>query len=100
MTTDPAPNGLMFRNELLAALSGEDRERLRPHTQRVTLVLEQVLHEPDENMDHVYFPESGVVSLVADTRDNGLVEVGLTGREGMVGVSVVLIPTQEPFTGR
>ena len=92
MMVDQAPNGLVFRNELLATLSGDDLERLRPHTQRVTLVLEQVLHEPGEHMDHVYFPESGVVSLTADTGDNGAVEVGMTGREGLVGASVVLNP--------
>ena len=92
MTSDPASDGPVFRNELLAVLSGEDLERLRPHIQRVTLVLEQVLHEPGEYMDHVYFPESGVVSLTADTKDNGVVEVGMTGREGMVGASVILNP--------
>lgn len=92
MAFDTAPSGPAFRNGLLAVLSDEDIEQLRPHLQQVRLVLEQVLHEPGEQMDHVYFPESGVVSLTADTKDNGLVEVGMTGREGMVGASVILNP--------
>ena len=92
MASDTAPSGPAFRNGLLAALSAEDIEQLRPHLQRVTLVLEQVPHEPGEHMDHVYIPEGGVVSLTADTRDNGLVEVGMTGREGVVGASAILNP--------
>ena len=92
MTADPTPSGPAFRNELLAVLSKEDVESLRSRLQRVTLVLEQVLHEPSEHIDHVYFPEEGVVSLTADTKDAGLVEVGMTGREGMVGAYVILNP--------
>ena len=68
MAFDTAPSGPAFRNGLLAVLSDEDIEQLRPHLQQDRLVLEQVLHEPGEQMDHVYFPESGVVSLTADTR--------------------------------
>ena len=61
MAPDTAPSGPAFRNRLLAVLSDEDVAQLRPHLQPVTLVLEQVLHEPGEQMDHVYFVESGVV---------------------------------------
>ena len=49
--------------------------------QRVTLVLEQTLHEPGELMNHVYFVEDGVVSIT-DTRDSGSVEIGLIGIRG------------------
>ena len=41
-------------------------------------------------MDDVFFPESGLVSLTADTQDTGLVEVGMTGREGFIGTAVPL----------
>ena len=92
MAFDTALSGPAFRNGLLAVLSDEEVEQLRPHLQRVTMVLEHALHEPGEHMDHVYFLEGGVVSLTADTKDNGLVEVGMTGREGMVGASVILNP--------
>ena len=43
-------------------------------------------------MEHVYFPEIGLASLTADTGDNGFVEVGMTGREGIVGVAALLNP--------
>ena len=81
-----------LRNELLAALSPEDIERLRPHFQDVTLVLSQVLYEQGGRMDEVYFVQDGVVSLTADTGDNGVVEVGMTGRDGLAGANVLLDP--------
>ncbi len=60
--------------------------------QRVTLVLERTLHEPGEFMGHVYFVEDGIVSITADTRDSGSIEIGLIGIEGVVGVSAALNP--------
>jgi CRP-like cAMP-binding protein len=82
--------GSMFRNEILAALPAREIEVLRPHLNRVTLISGQVLHEPDNPITDVFFVEAGVVSLTANTLDAGQVEVGLTGREGLVGVSVML----------
>ena len=81
-----------IRNELLAALPPEALQQVPPHLQRVTWVIEQELHEVGAFLEHVYFPESGLVSLTADTGDNGLVEVGMTGREGMVGATALLNP--------
>jgi CRP-like cAMP-binding protein len=78
------------RNQLLAALPTEDLERLRPRLRRVTLVMDQVLHEVGSAIDEVYFIEEGIVSLIADTRDGGLVEVGMTGRDGVIGTPVLL----------
>lgn len=90
MSHDTVPGEPRPRNELLAFLTPEDLRQLRPDIQPVTLVLEQVLFEAGGHMDHVYFPESGVVSLTADTGDMGHVEVGMTGREGVVGASTIL----------
>ncbi len=80
----------VFRNELLAALPMDELEQLRPNLHPVTFVLRQVVHEVGSPIDDVFFPESGLVSLTADTRDTGLVEVGMTGREGFVGTAVPL----------
>ena len=92
MVTEQGPAGSIFRNEILAALPAKEIEALRPHLNRVTLTSGQVLHEPDNPITDVFFVEAGVVSLTANTTDNGQVEVGLTGREGLVGVSVMLNP--------
>ena len=83
-------NTPVFRNDLLSFLPSDELERLRPHLRPVTLVLHQVLHEVGSSIDDVFFPESGLVSLTADTKDSGLVEVGMTGREGFVGTAVPL----------
>lgn len=80
------------RNALLTALPFEDLNRLRPHCQHVTLVAEQVLHEPGEPAGEVYFVEDGLVSLVADTGEAESVEVGMIGREGLVGAVALLDP--------
>src|SRR3954451_1231209 len=80
------------RNELLAALPAVDLERLRPHLRPVKLVMDQVLHEVGGPIRDVYFVEEGIVSLTADTMDSGLVEIGMTGREGVVGTPVLLNP--------
>ncbi len=79
-----------FRNELLAALPAEELDQLRPNLHPATFVLRQVLHEVGTPIDDVFFPESGLVSLTADTKDTGFVEVGMTGREGFVGTAVPL----------
>jgi CRP-like cAMP-binding protein len=81
-----------FRNEILCALSDNELDLLRPHLKQVALKSGQVLHEPNSPIKDVFFVEKGVVSLTADTHDHGQVEVGLTGREGLVGASAILNP--------
>ena len=92
----PAAENISFRNELLRALPADELQRLRPHLVPVTLVVSQVLHEAEARIDEVFFLESGLAFLTADTRDHGLVEVGTTGRDGFVGLAVLLSP--EPFS--
>ncbi len=84
--------GAPFRNEVLASLPAEEVEWLRPLLRRVTLGSGQVLHASGEPIEDVFFMEQGLASLTADTSDEGAVEVGMTGREGFVGVSALLMP--------
>jgi CRP-like cAMP-binding protein len=86
-----------FRNEILAALSIKDAKAIRPHLDLVTLTSNQVLYEHDSSINDVFFVEEGVVSLAATAAlNNGRVEVGLTGREGLVGAPVML--NREPHS--
>ena len=78
------------RNRLLSGLSPTDFGLLRPHLEAVDLPFKQVLIAPDEPIRHVHFPDSGVSSFVALFEGGGSVEVGMTGRDGMVGVPVLL----------
>src|SRR3954468_19039432 len=74
----------------------EDIAALEPHLEPVELGLRKVLFEPNQPIEHIYFPESGYASLV--TNGGGTkIELGLIGREGMVGVPVVLGVGRMPF---
>src|SRR5689334_8279747 len=81
-----------FRNEILSRLPDNEIELLYPHLNHVTLVPSQALYEPDSPVTDLFFVDEGIVSLTANTHDSGHVEVGLTGREGFVGASVILNP--------
>ena len=77
------------RNRLLSALNPDDFGLLRPDLEPVPLDLRQWLIEAGELIQHVTFPEQGIVSILADTSE-GRIEVGLIGPEGMAGLPVVL----------
>ena len=96
MSVVPLAENTSFRNELLRALPADEAQRLRPHLVPVTLVVSQVLHEAEAPIEEVFFLESGLAFLTADTGDHGLVEVGTTGRDGFVGLPVLLNP--EPIS--
>ncbi len=84
------PKQSSLRNRLLRALSPEDFALLGPHLEQVALPKRQVLIEPDQPIEHVTFPESGVASVVALGSDRRPVEIGIVGWEGLVGPSVIL----------
>jgi len=77
-------------NLLLAALCEDDLALLRPFFTREKLVREEVLVAPNQPIDHVWFPESGVASVVAHKLDSGPTEVGIFGRDGFAGTPLVL----------
>jgi CRP-like cAMP-binding protein len=84
------PQHAAVRNRLLKALSGDDFALLQPHLEPVATELKQTLITPYEPIRQLYFPESGFVSITTHGA-NGRVEVGIIGREGLVGASPVLL---------
>ena len=78
------------RNRLLAALTPDDFAALAPALRPVELDLRQTLYEPGRTIRAVHFPEAGMVSMLAPLEDGHLQEVGIVGREGLVGLPVVL----------
>src|SRR5947209_2788702 len=79
------------RNYLLSALPTREYNRLLAHLERVPLDFKSILHEPGEPIRYVYFPLSGILSLLsAPDGRNGSLEIGVVGREGMVGLPVFL----------
>ena len=77
-------------NNLLAALPRKDYLALLDGLEPVTLTYGTVLYEPDELIRHVYFPIDCLVSLLTTGEAHQAAEVGLVGREGMVGISLAL----------
>src|SRR5882672_11630677 len=77
-------------NRILTALPAQEYERLFQRLTPVSLPLGETVYQPEERIKYVYFVTSGLVSLVANLKDGGTVEVGLVGSDGMVGLSVVL----------
>jgi CRP-like cAMP-binding protein len=86
----------MSENRLLAALPVKERERLRPHLKEVPLPFKETVYQPDEPIRHLFFPLSGLCSIISTTDDGGSVEVGIVGREGLIGVSVLLGSDKPP----
>jgi CRP-like cAMP-binding protein len=78
------------RNRLLALLSPAELEPFQSQLEQVGLEMREPLFEPNEPISHVYFPETAVVSLTNHLLDGNAVEIGTTGREGMVGLPVFL----------
>jgi CRP-like cAMP-binding protein len=77
------------RNRLLDALPAAEYARLTRKLEPVKPRLGDVLFRPGERTEHVYFPVESIISLMTDLEEGGGIEVGLVGREGMVGISVV-----------
>jgi CRP-like cAMP-binding protein len=76
-------------------LSRADQALLSPHLEAVDLELRHWVEHAHTPIKHVYFPESGIISVVAKAADDQI-EVGLIGREGMSGAAVVLGDQQSP----
>src|SRR5882672_4535959 len=77
------------RNRLLLALPPRHLKRLMPDLEHVECQLEQVLTDADRSLDYVFFPDSGVVSVVAVYEDGSIIEMATIGREGCTGVQAV-----------
>jgi CRP-like cAMP-binding protein len=78
------------RNRLLAALPPDDFALLAPALRRTDLEFKRVLYEPYQPVRTIYFLESGMVSMLVPLEDGHFMEVGLVGREGLVGLTAVL----------
>jgi CRP-like cAMP-binding protein len=78
------------RNQLLATLSPHDGEMLRPHLRLVELTDGAVLIEAGKPEERVYFPHSGIISLVANFSNGQSVDVAMIGRDSVFGGSFAL----------
>jgi len=77
-------------NSLLAALPGRDYRRMHAHLEPVALTFGEVLYSPGEPIRLVYFPINALVSLLTPIEGHMALEIGLVGREGMLGIPLAL----------
>ena len=72
-----------------ASLPSRDLKRLLPELEHIRCQREQVLMDADSALDHVFFPDSGVVSVVTVYMDGSIIEMATIGREGCTGVQAL-----------
>ena len=84
----------LTRNRLLSTIPAGEYELIAPYLREVSFQLSDVLFHPGDNIEHVYFPTSCIVSLLTDLADGSGLEVGLVGPEGIVGISAFLGGTE------
>src|SRR6202162_163064 len=77
------------RNRLLLALPSRNLKLLIPELEHIPCQRGQILVDADSSLDHVFFPDSGVVSVVAVYSDGSIIEMATIGREGFTGVQAV-----------
>jgi CRP-like cAMP-binding protein len=73
-------------NRLLLALPSRNLKRLMPELEHIRCERGQILMDADRSLDHVYFPDSGVVSVVAVYANGSVIEMATIGREGCTGM--------------
>jgi CRP-like cAMP-binding protein len=83
-------DGNPIHNEILLALPPKERDVLFPKLEFMRLKTHHVLHEPGDTLKSAYFPNSGLVSVLSVFSDGKSVEVGLVGKEGFVGLPLVV----------
>jgi CRP-like cAMP-binding protein len=87
---------LLYRNRLLVSLSTPDLALLHPQLERVVMPLRYSLEKPNTRIEHVYFVEEGIASVVAFGTGERHIEIGLIGPEGMSGISILMNDHRSP----
>ena len=86
MSSTQDPN----QNHLLAAVLDAEYARLAPHLESIPMLLGDVLYESGDNLRHVYFPTTSIISLHYVLEDGASSEIAGVGNEGMVGISLFM----------
>ena len=78
------------KNQLLAALPGDEWERWRQRLEPVEMPLGEVLYESGRTLGYVYFPTTSIVSLLYVMQNGASAEIAVVGHEGLVGISLFM----------
>jgi CRP-like cAMP-binding protein len=91
------PEGKAVANRILLTIPDDEYTAIRPHLEYLALARHDSLHEPNETPRFVYFPNSGLLSLVVVTSDGKTVEAGIVGKEGIVGLASAVGLSRNPL---
>jgi CRP-like cAMP-binding protein len=86
----------LVENTLLRALAKADLELLKSKFEWADLVMGDVLYQAHKPVEYAYFPVSGIYSVIAENADGVQIETGLIGREGFVGIPIILFVDSTP----
>jgi hypothetical protein len=90
-------DGKAIQNKILTSVSGDEFRLVRPHLEFLTLVHHRILHEPSEPLEFLYFPNSGLISLVVSMENGKTVEAAMVGHEGAAGIPSAVGLTRSPL---
>ncbi len=75
-------------NKLLAALPAEEYKHILPYLEQTSFSFDESIYESSERPSHAYFPTTSVVSLVYTMGDGASAEMGMAGKEGLIGIAL------------
>lgn len=87
---DSSNSARFVQNRLLSVLPAAEMNLLKPHLEKKYLSPGEIVYQAGDSINHVYFPQNGMISLLAVTEQGQTVEVGYTGCEGLVGIPILL----------
>src|SRR5262245_49110761 len=95
-----ASTHLAIRNRILAALPHDEFTRLQPHLKSVHLNKGEIVYLSGDAIQYIYFPDSGLLSLLLATENGATMEVAMIGYEGVAGLPVILRNRMIPYEVR
>lgn len=85
------------KNRILLSIPDNEFWAMRPHLEVVALDSHNILHESHEVVQHAYFPNDGLLSLVVVLAEGKTVEAGIVGKEGLVGIPALAGLSRSPL---
>ena len=77
-------------NHFLSSLSAQDRDLLQPHLKHLQLPQGTALYRAEDTIPNVYFPHTGIISMIVGVSSGQYVEAGMLGRNGVIGAGAAL----------
>ncbi|MGI9034414.1 MAG: Crp/Fnr family transcriptional regulator [Pyrinomonadaceae bacterium] len=84
------------KNLILQSLPRENYQKILPYFEAVEMPQGQLIYQPDERINYLYFPENSVISVVTYLENGNCVETGIIGNDGMSGTEIFLAKNSSP----